>query len=229
MKRLIANIALDNKMIQVHRKRQDNELSSKTFHLTALLILFVILVQDLYSTTFLNYVTAYTQWGFAMTVTNFALMLLTDLCPTLCSELKRFVQVFTEATWCAQAVVLAVFWTIVFVLLVSSFTVSSHGEGVDLDLFTILLYLQIHTVPAGLVYLEVRRSKLEFSSWHRVMTNIPLFSYGLFAFLCSYLGNVYRYPVFNFKDWRSVPCVMAVIAVNEFAFRYGRSLRYKDK
>eukprot|EP00826_Nyctotherus_ovalis_P026251 TRINITY_DN2052_c0_g1_i11.p1 TRINITY_DN2052_c0_g1~~TRINITY_DN2052_c0_g1_i11.p1 ORF type:complete len:223 (-),score=48.47 TRINITY_DN2052_c0_g1_i11:118-786(-) len=185
----------------------------------AILVHSLLEFHSLLVTKFVDYIAAYTQWGLTMSILLFALLVATELVPCLSSKLRNFAGTFTEVVWCAQVVIVVIFWLLLAVI--GSLYCSNNC---NLTCSRVMFFVEVHSLPALFVFLEARNSGLQFAPEHKLYTYIPLVSYGTVAFLLAHTINVSRYPVFDFKDWKSVVFSVFACLLNEFGFYLGRTL-----
>ena len=200
--------------------KQPQSFTTILFRIFALIVLFSIFIQAVYIGSLINYVSAYTEWGLTMSIIMFILIIIVDLCPYY--ELKRLVEVFIEATFCAQVVIVVVFWTLL-VPIIFFF----RRKDYKLTIFRVVFNIEVHILPALLTFLEVKNSKVQFKSGDKPFMYIPLLTYGFTAFLFSYLGAISKYPVFDFKDWKTIPCCVVACLLNELGFYLGSLVNKK--
>lgn len=191
-------------------------LTTLLFRIFSLFALFAIFIQAVYISSFVDYASAYTEWGLTMCIIMFTFLIFVDACSCVCYECKMLAELLVEAAWCAQFVIVLVFWTLII-----TFVFAFRRKDYNLDAFRIAFNIEVHTLPAILTYFEIKNSGLKFSSWHKPFIYIPLLAYGLIAFLLANLGNISRYPIFDFKDWKSIPCAIFACLLNELGFCLG--------
>eukprot|EP00826_Nyctotherus_ovalis_P015445 TRINITY_DN14395_c0_g1_i2.p1 TRINITY_DN14395_c0_g1~~TRINITY_DN14395_c0_g1_i2.p1 ORF type:complete len:188 (-),score=7.96 TRINITY_DN14395_c0_g1_i2:16-579(-) len=145
-------------------------LTLRAFRIISFIVNLVIFLRTISSGNIIGFVTAYTNWGVAMCFISSALNLYVEYNPDVYPEFKTFTEVFLESTWCAQMVVLFVFW-IGSILIAIYIILGGYGFNVMNGVYGIAT----HLVPAILTLLEIYMSELKFVSWHRAITFIPMY------------------------------------------------------
>ena len=194
-------------------------ISPLLLRLIALLTILSIFIHSLFVLKVTDYIVAYTQWGMIMSIILFALLTLIELFPDSFNGCQSFTDLLTEITFCSQFIIVVIFWLVITIV-----TLIFHQERIDLTLSVVIYNFTVHTLPALLVFLEVKNINLSFTKTHRKFTYIPLFAYGIVAITFSNVWDISRYPVFDFKDWKSLIFGIVCCGLNELGFLIGTKL-----